>query len=479
MPGRLLRPTDAVHRLLDRLLAGASVVSPSVARYTGLRLVQLDRHAEAEALLAAAAARFPRHAGLAARRAFVAEHTGDPQAALEKWRAACAFDPHRVASWRGFATFARTHGDVASAASAIAEALARRPNDWRTRFEAALVAEAAGDLEAARRHWSHLVARRRVDPRWRQGLTTILLKQDKIDEAQSILDAARRRHPDHRGLLFVEGQLALRREAWDKAFAIFSALADSRPDDGDARAHVERVATIQRLVAAEAHGQPPQMRAPIDVERIDDEAVRQLMLRFEGIGADCEFGTVQRRFGAEPLGLLRWNDVAYPNLIAALEARFDGLGEPPFTELLAGEIGEFYMRDRRWDLGMHTFLFEGEISRETLLPKMQRRVAFLRDKFLADLSAAEKIFVFKADDLTAEELAHLHASLKRFGPVRLLHVRHVASAGTGRWPPAAAGEVATLAPDLMVGYVSRMGDLYDPPYDEWVEICRSASAAPA
>ena len=47
-----------------------------------------------------------------------------------------------------------------------------------------------------------------------------------------------------------------------------------------------------------------------------------MLLRFESIGSDCEFGAVQRRYGAEPLGLLRWNDVDILSLEQALAACF-------------------------------------------------------------------------------------------------------------------------------------------------------------
>jgi len=141
------------------------------------------------------------------------------------------------------------------------------------------------------------------------------------------------------------------------------------------------------------------------------------------------------------------------------------------------------VRDRRWDLGMHTFLFANEVAQDALFPKMCRRVAYLRDKFLADLKHAKKILVFKAEDISLHELTHLHGLLKTYGPVRLCHVRPAQPAAAPSpadgpaWPPGRAGEVVAIAPDLLVGYVSRMGDLYDIAFDEWVEICRSVMRA--
>jgi hypothetical protein len=38
----------------------------------------------------------------------------------------------------------------------------------------------------------------------------------------------------------------------------------------------------------------------------DLDAVRGFFPGFENLGGNCEFGLVQRHFGAEPLSLLRW-----------------------------------------------------------------------------------------------------------------------------------------------------------------------------
>ena len=122
---------------------------------------------------------------------------------------------------------------------------------------------------------------------------------------------------------------------------------------------------------------------------------------------------------------------------------------------------------------MHTFLFAREVSPEALFPKLCRRVVYLRDKFLADIKAAEKTLVYKSYDLRLDELLHLHDSLKAFGPVRLLHVRLAPSDDEAPWPSGRAGEVVEIHAGLHVGYVGRMGDLDDIPFDEWIGICRT------
>ena len=182
--------------------------------------------------------------------------------------------------------------------------------------------------------------------------------------------------------------------------------------------------------------------------------------------------------GAEPLGLLRWNDVTFETLSAALEARFARMGEPETTELVAGSIGELYVRDRRWDLGMHTFLFTREVSQDTLFPKMCRRVAYLRDKFVADLEAAEKVLVYKdAGSRLRGSVAPPRASAwlwsdpaapraaGEFGRLRLL------AGGRGR------GTVGTGRAGPLASDTSRVSAISTPSRStKWIAICRAAIA---
>ena len=137
------------------------------------------------------------------------------------------------------------------------------------------------------------------------------------------------------------------RDDWEAASDIWSRYATLYPDDWVGGFYRERAATMLQFERAERQLPQPSY-APVAVGHVEDESLRQLMLRFESIGEDCEFGSVQRRYGAEPLGLLRWNDASYPALAAALEQDFAGCGEPETTMLDVGAIDEVYVRDRRW-----------------------------------------------------------------------------------------------------------------------------------
>ena len=74
--------------------------------------------------------------------------------------------------------------------------------------------------------------------------------------------------------------------------------------------------------------------------RAPGKPIEELMLAFESLGDNCEFGLVQRDGGAEPLGLLRFAGMSLGNLVAALEAKLDGLGTiDTVTVYPAGEPG--------------------------------------------------------------------------------------------------------------------------------------------
>jgi len=53
-------------------------------------------------------------------------------------------------------------------------------------------------------------------------------------------------------------------------------------------------------------------------------SAQELMYRFESLGDNCEFGLVQRRCGAEPLGLFRFASIGTEQVARALEAGLEG-----------------------------------------------------------------------------------------------------------------------------------------------------------
>jgi hypothetical protein len=208
--------------------------------------------------------------------------------------------------------------------------------------------------------------------------------------------------------------------------------------------------------------------------------LNKLLLRFEALGDNCEFGLVQRKAGAEPLGLLRFAGFHIPTerritrLIDALARRFEGLGAIDTVRIEAvGEAGrrEFLVFEDAWDLMYHSFQLEGDVQPETLRRQEAHKLAFLRRKLIADLEAAEKTLVWKSNHRLAEaDVTALLDALHAFGPNRLLWVE---AADTGHAP-------ATLEPrgDYMVkGYVDRFAPYdraTDISYQSWFDLCGEA-----
>ncbi len=199
----------------------------------------------------------------------------------------------------------------------------------------------------------------------------------------------------------------------------------------------------------------------------------QFMLGFESLGDNCEFGLVQRRCGAEPLGLLRFSNIAFDWLVHGLAEEFDGLGDRDKLELTLSDAKprEYVLHERRYELTFHTFQYEGEVDAAELMGKQMARLRLLRRKLLEDLRGGEKIFVCKRNEaLQEQDVLPLHAALNRFAPSTLLFVTPADAAH----PP---GTVERLMPGLLKGAIDRFAPLenaHDLSLERWLEICVNA-----
>jgi hypothetical protein len=198
----------------------------------------------------------------------------------------------------------------------------------------------------------------------------------------------------------------------------------------------------------------------------------ELMLRFESLGENCEFGLVQRRCGAEPLGLFRFASAPLPKLIAALDARFEGLSEPANLEVQLSPNGrEYLVADKRFQLLYHAWVMAGEMTAEEVHRREVRRLPLLIRKLSEDLSQAEKIFVFHGmEPLSSEQAGELLARLRAYGANTLLWVE---LADAEHRP----GTVELCGDGLLKGYIDRFApgeNAHDLSLDCWVTLCRNA-----
>ncbi len=199
-----------------------------------------------------------------------------------------------------------------------------------------------------------------------------------------------------------------------------------------------------------------------------------LMLRFENIGDNCEFGLVQRHFKADPVGLLRFAGLRTPRrLIRFLDEKFGRFGEPGTLGVrIIG--GEYWIIDDVYGVSYHTFKYQHEVAAEEVIRENEVKTGYLKRKFVEDLEDGDKIMVYKrvvTEDV--HEIIALHAALNSFGTVnKLLWVTQA----DGQH---ASGDVEWVGDRLLRGYVGTISLTnahdYDP--DIWLRLCRNALAA--
>ncbi len=370
-PEDLIAVTEAI-RIVDRLDDGEAGLSlrqrmiqlqPDEPRWwTGYleMLLQLSRIDEAEAELPAALLQHPcdPRLGLMTTLFALRRHQWD--------RATSLLETHAFAS----------DAPLVDAAKAAAnERLVHCPEESRFLF-------------------SCLRRRQPADASVAHGLVDSLLRCGRYVEAGARLKEALISFPEDCHLKFAAALHALKVEKWDAAIDGFIDLIARRPDYPGASQHLglARMEKAFRSNHDAASQADPQRQ---DVGLVEDDAMRRLLLGFESLGQDCELGLVQRRFGAEPLGLFRWNFVEPELLCEALASGFDGFGAEANTEMALWKDDEYYLRDRRWGFAFHTWVTRHEVDGDEHFSKMSRRLTYLKDKFLADLASAEKVFVLK------------------------------------------------------------------------------------
>ena len=195
-----------------------------------------------------------------------------------------------------------------------------------------------------------------------------------------------------------------------------------------------------------------------------------LLCHFESLGRGCEFGFLQRRADAEPMGLLRFASISLEGLIRGLHTRFADIGDSDGL-VLSQNDGEYWIDVPKFGLRYHTELYEGEMTPEELVQLERRKVKFLAASLIDSLKSNSKIFVYlQRHPVTDSEFDAFRAALASYGPATLLWV----AASDRTHPP---DSVELLDEHLMVGYLGRLAPrqaLYDVDYASWIAICRRA-----
>jgi hypothetical protein len=197
----------------------------------------------------------------------------------------------------------------------------------------------------------------------------------------------------------------------------------------------------------------------------------ELAIQFESIGENCELGLVQRRWGAEPLGLLRFASSPPDKLWPALRQGFRGMGAKGELEVELHGGREYMVLDRRYGFLYHAWATLGELTPEEILTREHRRVPFLIRKLMEDIEAGEKLFVYHAmrplQQREAQELADILADR---GPATLLWLE---LADADHKP----GAVVRINDRLLKGHMDRFApgeNAHDISLECWLTVCRNA-----
>jgi hypothetical protein len=222
------------------------------------------------------------------------------------------------------------------------------------------------------------------------------------------------------------------------------------------------------VTAAQSPLQPTPGRPTLAVHAPQSELPpRELLSHFVSLGHCCDFGALQRRFGADAPGLLRFAAIASSNLVRGLLNDFAGLGHyENITPYIPEGLHEVWIRERAYWFAYHSFIKPGTASDEQLKHREARLLPLLRAKLLEDLDDRDKIFILRRPEkLTSFETLAVLTALRLHGDHTLL----VLDQGTGAKP----GTVDILEPGIMLGHLD--GALGAPPSpDTWLSICATA-----
>ncbi len=133
---------------------------------------------------------------------------------------------------------------------------------------------------------------------------------------------------------------------------------------------------------------------------------KDLVCQFASFGNNCEFGFVQRHFGAEPISIFRFSNPQANMILHGVRNQFVDLGTDISVELdVQKPRREWILIDRIYRLRQHTFIFEGDPREQTIQDTMRKHLAFLKRQLLEDIMLGNKIFVIKSVPNVPEQVA--------------------------------------------------------------------------
>ena len=442
--------------------------------------------AAAEALLEQALGPFASDMGVLTDYAWLAHLRRDFAEAEARWRDVRRHHPMLEAGYIQGARNAIEAGRMDTAEALLHEAAARFPDSPGPPAELALLAARLNRWEEAADRWQGVRAQAPNDLTALLEGMKALRQMGRLQEAQVLATAAEaamgaacERCPDDAGLFRRHALLAEERQDWVEALRRWTHMGARFGENVGGRLHDLRIKVLDQEIelAQQAGGDLSRLlqRQPRFGPDGEDDEKRTVMMAFESLGGimtGCEFGAVQRSFGAEPLGLLRWSGMAMHTLIDLLERRFENVGEPATTEIgyfdHPGQR-EYSIKDLTFGFYMHSHIFADQMDKQTVFHQVTRRMRFLRRKMLDDLTRRDKIFLFKDSvrEPSAEEIDRFDSAMRAYGSGVLLIV---ASANDDR----PSGTFRVLRDNVWLGCLDFSGEYGEERAERWLQLCRKA-----
>lgn len=413
-------------------------------------LWQAGRLDEAEAVADEAFARFPDDPEMFVQYAWIGMLRQRWDEALDWWAKARARLPKRPDPYIWAARALWQAGRLDEAKAMADAGVERFSESIDAQAECAWVAVARHDWDEALRRWTDVLERapERADAHIGAIQATRML--GRADQAESMAQAALARFSGNADVMVEHIWTAVARDDWRAAAARLDAARGKLHEAGrieDSLGWVEY--RLRSELAADSEAASPAIASARPAIGGDEISTADLMLAFESIGERCDFGAVQRKFGVEPLGLLRFGYSKYDALLAALADRFAAVGSVEDTGF------ELYNNEnilimKKYGLVFHTFVDQNELSteekRNMFRQQQRRRLGFLRDKLVSDLEDPEKIYVYSSEERVSDaDVTRLFNALRAYGPNSLLYVRPA----TGTNPE---GTVEMMEDGLYIGY---------------------------
>lgn len=184
--------------------------------------------------------------------------------------------------------------------------------------------------------------------------------------------------------------------------------------------------------------------------------LKEMMLRFESLGMNCELGLIQRHNSAEPVSLCRFGQIPFRGLVAALENRMEEIGHPDFLTLSEGFGREWWASIEKYRFVFHTALSMNLVAEQEAFDRVSTHFTYLARKLTEDLGSGGKMFVYRAETgaPSFDRARWLRQTMGRFGDPCLLWVslaKGREQVGTVEWIDEGK---------LMVGYLDRFTPLH-------------------